>query len=877
MNAITPALVRRYVERLGGKVPVIALRTPPGWQGGARLRLADGEAEVAECRSPLEVRERLTRHDASQSRLVILTAVPEAELGEDVLARLAGRRLHSVEPWDLVRDLFALRRIDPRLDQPWLATALLERAPAGGHLPLATGVLDRETAWKIVLGTWFGIDSARPDALALLRWSHGEANAARYAGAPEELRGGLREWVMETVGPVGRIVIDCLAAGTGGDALPLGIACSVVFAGGSEDAVARAQAAVRLERYTNGTSMTSDVGRQFAEVARQEVMDLLAHGGLRAALPWLDRADAIITEIGAAGCAHASGLARCGFEARLARYAARCQAAIAGGAGAELGEAADAVRGHVLAAHDLDRADRVAMATRLCRWLHGDGATRDAGSLSDAAVRYAREGGFVDWARAALRGGEPAPQLSAAYEELGAAVGEASERHNRRFAQLLGGWAASGGEGEGLLPIEGVLGRVVAPLAAKVPVLVAVLDGMSAAVSSELLGDLVRRGWLPLREPGVPRASACPSTVPVVAAFPTVTEICRASLLCGTVTQGVSGDEKRGFVSALRQVSGARHPAVLFHKGELVDAAGGALAAEVRAAIAAPETRVVGVVLNAVDDYLCRSDQVRIRWTLDSLPLLQALLHEAQSAGRIVVLTSDHGHVLERNSTLRRADLGDRYRSADGSEQDDEVVLRGSRVVSPGKAIIAAWGERVRFGGKKNGYHGGAAMAEVIVPLAVLTPAGGETGDWEEASLDHPTWWEEAFDIPIAAPKPVRRAPRGRPQGELFTPEPAAAPDWIVGLLRSPLLSDRKQRAGRLAVSDDRLQAVLLALAARGGRMPRVALAQQLGVAPLRLTGILAGVRELLNVDGYPVLTVDAASDSVALDRDLLHVQFGLG
>jgi hypothetical protein len=106
---------------------------------------------------------------------------------------------------------------------------------------------------------------------------------------------------------------------------------------------------------------------------------------------------------------------------------------------------------------------------------------------------------------------------------------------------------------------------------------------------------------------------------------------------------------------------------------------------------------------------------------------------------------------------------------------------------------------------------------------------------------------------------------------------PVAAPDWIAGLLRSPVLAERKQRAGRRGVPDDRLQAVLTALAARDGRMPLVALAQQLGVAPLRLNGILAGVRELVNVDGYPVLTVDGATDSVELNRELLLVQFDLG
>lgn len=881
MNAVTPSLVRRYVERLGSKGPVLALRAPLGWQGGRTLRVSDGEVEVAECRSPLEVREQLVLHRDAERRLVILTAIPEPELGEDVLARFAGRRLHSVEPWDLVRDLFGLRRIDPRLDkEPWVATALLERAPAGGHPPLSTGVLDRETAWKLVLDAWFGIELARPDALVLLRWAIADANVARYESAPEELRDGLRAWVSETAGAVGALILDCLAAGAGADALPLGVACDVVFAKSDADAVGRAQAAVRLERYTRGTPLTPETGRRFAEVAGQLVGELLARTGLRKTLPWLERADAMLAECGAAGSAHLGTIARCAFEARLARVGVRLREATSGAsstADGALAEAVEAVRAHQLAAHESDRVDQVAMAARLVRWLRAEAGIAEAGSLAAAATAYARSGAFVDWARNVLRGGEPVSGLSAAYGELLTAVSAACERRSRRFGQLLAGWGEHGGQGAEVLPIEGVLDRVVAPLAALAPVLLVVLDGMSEAVCVELLDALARRGWAPLRQPGLNRESACPSTVPVVAAFPTVTEVCRASLLSGAMGQGVSADEKRAFAAhaALRAASTLRHPPLLLHKAELTDPIGGGLSAEARAAVAAPERRVVGAVLNAVDDHLSGSDQVRMRWGLDTVPLLQALLQEAQAAGRVVILTSDHGHVVERGTVLRRSDLGDRYRSAAGDAQDDEVMLRGPRVRAPGGAIIAPWSEAVRYGGKKNGYHGGAAPAEVVVPLAVLAPAGLDVAGWEEVTLDLPAWWEESAAAVPPAQVPARRAPRGRPQGELFA-APQAAASWIDQLLGAPLLAERRARSSRLAVADDRLRIVLAALDARGGRITRPALAQQIGVAPLRLTGILAGMSDLLNVDGYAILTVDGASDTVVLDRDLLRVQFAL-
>ena len=43
-----------------------------------------------------------------------------------------------------------------------------------------------------------------------------------------------------------------------------------------------------------------------------------------------------------------------------------------------------------------------------------------------------------------------------------------------------------------------------------------------------------------------------------------------------------------------------------------------------------------------------------------------------------------------------------------------------------------------------------------------------------------------------------------------------------------------------------------------------------------RLGGIVSALRRILNVDGYDVLSVDDASDTVQLNRDLLDTQFGI-
>jgi hypothetical protein len=62
----------------------------------------------------------------------------------------------------------------------------------------------------------------------------------------------------------------------------------------------------------------------------------------------------------------------------------------------------------------------------------------------------------------------------------------------------------------------------------------------------------------------------------------------------------------------------------------------------------------------------------------------------------------------------------------------------------------------------------------------------------------------------------------------------------------------------------------------RGGTVLRQALAQKLGESELRMPGLIAALRRILNVDGYSVVSVDDASGSVVLNRQLLEVQFEL-
>jgi hypothetical protein len=55
----------------------------------------------------------------------------------------------------------------------------------------------------------------------------------------------------------------------------------------------------------------------------------------------------------------------------------------------------------------------------------------------------------------------------------------------------------------------------------------------------------------------------------------------------------------------------------------------------------------------------------------------------------------------------------------------------------------------------------------------------------------------------------------------------------------------------------------------------KTAFAQRLAVPPIRVDGLLASLQRVLNVDGYPVLTIDS-SQTVRLNLTLLKEQFAL-
>ena len=108
---------------------------------------------------------------------------------------------------------------------------------------------------------------------------------------------------------------------------------------------------------------------------------------------------------------------------------------------------------------------------------------------------------------------------------------------------------------------------------------------------------------------------------------------------------------------------------------------------------------------------------------VEDLRLLLPLLREAREARRVVVITADHGHLLEDGTTqVSNGSESDRWRAGTDSRAPHEVAVSGGRVVTSdgSNTVVCLWGESTRYGGRKNGYHGGLSPQEVTVPLSVL-------------------------------------------------------------------------------------------------------------------------------------------------------------
>ncbi|WP_349827876.1 BREX-2 system phosphatase PglZ [Brevibacterium litoralis] len=907
--------------RSPGEETYLLLRAVPAWSGQPVLRRPAPEGgetvdvHIITPPSHLGVLDALA-HVPDGDRAVVLTDRPRDDLGDAVLYGAYGQELQVTEEWAAVPGLFegASSVAQSLRSYSWAATALLDHAPADGWAPSRGLEVTAEHALGGLLTHLLGLPrSARIDAPMLLsELGHSEV-ALAWSRVEDDLAEHLITWVSDEYGAASELVLRMARSGSLVAPLAIALTMGVLWPDSADsqtdtsgrqtpdstiDQNARSEARVRIEKFVGGLRPTEEQARAVGRLAHTVVLRLSDHdprGELAAATL---QATHLLKDLGWSAGAETSLVLHEGLTARLRRLAA----AVVAGHGYE--EAHRALLEHREASEVREAA---LAAVRLARWLETPEET--TADLAADFDRHVRDGAWVDTALGYVWSTAEDPEVAQAWSTLMERVVirrvkrshlAATRVDQVRTWEATPDWTAVHG-------VEDVLAGVVAPWKS-MPVkdgngvLLIVMDGMSAAIAEQVTMEARRElgfvEWTP---------SELKRRIAVAAALPSLTEVSRTSMFAGRVTQGNSASERSGLASVF---DGAQ----VFHKAGLRDAGGAALPKDVRDAIAATtEVPVVGVVVNVIDDATHKTDTSRVTWTLSTLGPLRSLLLAARDAGRTVVLTSDHGHVVERGTTTATGTApASRWRLVDSTDDAKalpagEVLVSGSRVCAEGatRAVLLS-GEDTRYGAQAAGYHGGASLAEIVVPVSVLRASNQHAcpDGWVLAPTVVPPWWNEPIVNGTGSADQSTGSKKGRSKPSTRKKKPettdSSAPDLFgyssaddLKALLSPKGSDDRDLAAAVRTSavyeaqrkkvrragpqtNDHVESILRALLERpDGRMHRDTLAAKATLPASEVTPVLAVVRRLLNVESYPILDQDS-DGTIRLDVALLREQFEL-
>ncbi|MEZ4222310.1 MAG: BREX-2 system phosphatase PglZ [Polyangiaceae bacterium] len=574
---------------------------------------------------------------------------------------------------------------------------------------------------------------------------------------------------------------------------------------------------------------------------------------------------------------------------------------------------------------------RADMAVRLLAWLGARPDQKlDIGPAPHAAVEvlagwYADEGGFVDRARRLARG-ESDSALGRGAHAVVHAADQARVELDRRFANALAAWHQAGRPATAVLPIEQAVKRVAVRFLDEHPerrLLVLLMDGMAWAQATEILQALGTWSsvWGPLAWQQHPKHRIGRGIhVPMLAALPTLTEVSRAAFFAGKPpkpgSQGATSEDVARWsnntdIAPFVQTQSSNE-LLLRADGHAAD---GHASNEALARVEDKSRRLVAMVINAIDSSLKGDPQHYAEWRADSIKSLPALLDKARDVGRAVLLVADHGHVpadcFSSSAGAMEKPGGARWRawsSPSAPINDGEVGFAGSAIAAPKGAhgVVLLADDTQRYGGGAHaGEHGGATLAEVVAPCVLIGAAELEDQLRDPALRAtrpyEPEWWHPSQVVVEArvrtstpVPPPVAataKKPKPRPQNEaqlamtgILPPEeaapapvaPAAGPSVAAGPdMQSAfaLCEMLKARAPSRAQREKVVRAVEF-LRERAGVASAQAFAKEMSEFDYRIDGLISGLQEVLNVEGYAVLRFERNTHQVHLDMEKLEQQF---
>lgn len=898
-----------------------------------RLRLDDaGEVEVVPVRSELELRAQLPPLGEHERRIAYLLPFTR-----DVPLDVAGRfhrdgKVVRIGPEARIRRLFGgVVHIEQAVSQSPLVAMLLASGTTE-TFPTSAMALDLEAMWSAWLARRVELPSSAGviEREALIAWAARDARGPSFLADLPELQRAEVERALEahlaSRGPEFVAVFRAWRRGAGRDALELALVLEALARSELTHARIFVRESVRTVLGVDGEADAARVGGALGAAAvgalrrfEQSVSDSIVRATLRGA-------DARATHPEIRELLADDPRLPVGWTKRLERLGAALRAGAAAPSVASVRTAFEALR--ALESHrmfrdpgtDASPVQRAEAAARLLGWLaerRDAQMSTGATTISDAEALgrwYAEEGGYVDWARHTARGRND-DVLGQGIAAVLAAADAARADLDARFVRSLRSYVQAQRASSSILPLDRVTERLGAKFLEENPdrrLLILLVDGMGWAQAVEILLSLEEQhvgpiAWNTSKRGRVGEGTAAIHNT-VFAALPTVTEVSRSSffegapIAPGAPVDAQRDDERFARNKAMRKFfDGVAVPKLLL-RAELTDGSGN-VANEARAAVRDPKDRVVAVVINAIDTSLKGDPQVGTKWTSETIKPLWPLLEAARDAGRSVLIVSDHGHVpsdLFQPST-RKPDAGARMRPWRGEADtltEWEAVFQGAGVWHPkgSQGVVLVTDDRHRYStGPHAGEHGGATLAEVVVPCLFLgfdesAPALDADPELRVRRFHQPDFWH--FDIrepvtrkPIVAPpsqlplltevplvlvKPppaVSKAAPPAPKADEPTLEPIALALRDSEILKAVL----GKASARTQVVD-----VVSFLAARGGVASEEAFAKALAIQTRRVSQVVVTLQESLNLDSFPVLSHDRQGGEIRLDLELLIQQFQL-
>lgn len=516
-------------------------------------------------------------------------------------------------------------------------------------------------------------------------------------------------------------------------------------------------------------------------------------------------------------------------------------------------------------------------------------------------------GGFVDHARQLVRGDSAGP-LGKSLQPLVARVDALRDTLDARFAAAYARTVRHDADRRALTNavhvdgkplqvtlIEDALAKLALPWLRANPslrLLVLCMDGMSTANFVELWASLDQDSALVPVSHGVRPA--------VIAQLPTVTKLSRSALFAGrALAPGESTDTSReadrlAKHTVVKELGGGSQ---VLLRGDILGR-DGTVSPDVLRAIAEAD-RVVGVVVNAIDDQLKGSAQLRVSLTRDHIVPLRALLEAAESAGRLVLLCSDHGNIsslrfigapVRATHAEEGVESGARYRLLREKQkaETDEVELPFGALPAPKgyDRVAVAVAETVRYTLLLHaGEHGGASLAEAVAPFVLLAPRGLipelEKLGVHERPLTVPIFWDRdglpPSEVPVPPVPDGRRKPaKKEPLNQAALPFADPIRAQLDDLFKSKLFLAQTEGVAESTVAD--VKRVVELLMRHGGVLSWDKFAVELGIDTngrgARVPGYIDKLERVLNFGGDAVIEADRPSQRVMLDRNLLRSIF---